>query len=168
MQVYLDHNATSPLRPNAPEAVMAPVPAGSASSVHGVGAAARARVEPAREQVSALVGADPRAVTFTSGATESIALALSPEMEIDGGAVRFDTLLVSGVEHPRVRAGGRFAADRIEIIPVDSDGVVDLIGLGALMGGRRALVSVMAANNESGAIEPVGTIADLVRVACGV
>jgi cysteine desulfurase len=168
MQVYLDHNATSPLRPKAREAVLAALSTGNASSVHGIGRAARAWVESAREQVAALVGADPRAVTFTSGATESIALALSPEMEIDGRPVRFDTLLVSGVEHPAVRAGGRFAADRIEIIPVDSDGIVDLIGLGALMGGRRALVSVMAANNESGAIEPVRTIADLVRGAGGV
>ena len=168
MQVYLDYNATSPLRPKAREAVLATLSTGNASSVHGIGRAARAWVESAREQVAALVGADPRAVTFTSGATESIALALSPDMEIDGRPVRFDTLLVSGVEHPAVRAGGRFAADRIEIIPVDSDGIVDLIGLGALMGGRRALVSVMAANNESGAIEPVRTIADLVRGAGGV
>src|SRR6202521_4464118 len=109
MQVYLDHNATSPLRPKAREAVLAALPAGHASSVHGVGRAAGARVKPAREQVSALVGADPRAVTFTSGATESIALALSPVMEIDGRPVSFDVLLVSGVEHPAVRAGGRFA-----------------------------------------------------------
>ena len=152
MQVYLDHNATSPLRPKAREAVLAALSTGNASSVHGIGRAARAWVESAREQVAALVGADPRAVTFTSGATESIALALSPDMEIDGRPVRFDTLLVSGVEHPAVRAGGRFAADRIEIIPVDSDGVVDLIGLAALMGGRRALVSVTAANNEFGAV----------------
>ncbi|HXL67859.1 MAG TPA: cysteine desulfurase family protein [Xanthobacteraceae bacterium] len=168
MQVYLDHNATSPLRPKAREAVLAALPAGNASSVHGVGRAARARVETAREQVSALVGADPRAVTFTSGATESIALALSPAMEIDGRPVAFDVLLVSGVEHPAVRAGGRFAADRVEIVPVDADGVVDLVALAARMTGRRALVSVMAANNETGAIEPVRAVADLVHGTGGV
>jgi cysteine desulfurase len=168
MQVYLDHNATSPLRPKALEAMLAALPAGNASSVHGVGRVARARVECAREQVAALVGADPKAVTFTSGATESIVLALSPEMEIDSRPVSFDVLLVSGVEHPAVRAGGRFAADRIEIIPVDSDGIVDLVALAAQMSGRRALVSVMAANNETGTIEPVRAIADLVHVASGV
>ena len=168
MQVYLDHNATSPLRPKAREAILAALSAGNASSVHGIGRAARARVEAAREQVAALVGADPKAVTFTSGATESIAQALSPQMEIDGRAVRFDALLVSGVEHPAVRAGGRFAADRIEIIPVDSDGVVDLVALAALMSGRSALVSVMAANNETGVIEPVRAVADLVHGAGGV
>ena len=168
MQLYLDHNATSPLRPKAREALLAALPAGNASSVHGVGRAARARVETAREQVSALVGADPKAVTFTSGATESIALALSPTMEIDGRPVSFDVLLVSGVEHPAVRAGGRFAVDRVEIVPVDADGVVDLVALAARMTGRRALVSVMAANNETGAIEPVRAVADLVHGAGGV
>ena len=126
MQVYLDHNATSPLRPLAREATLAALSAGNASSVHGVGRAARARIEAARAQVAALVGADPKTVTFTSGATESVALALSPEMENNGRRVNFDVLLVSGVEHPAVRVGGRFAADRVEIIPVDSDGVVDL------------------------------------------
>ena len=168
MQVYLDHNATSPLRPKAREVVLSALTAGNASSVHGVGRDARARVESARKQVAALVGADPKAVTFTSGATESIVLALSPEMEIDGRPIRFDVLLVSGVEHPAVRAGGRFAADRIEIIPVDSDGIVDLVALAAQMSGRRALVSVMAANNETGTIEPVRAVADLVHGAGGV
>jgi cysteine desulfurase len=168
MQVYLDHNATSPLRPKAREAVLAALSTGNASSVHGVGRAARARVEAAREQVAALVGADAKAVTFTSGATESIAFALSPEMEIDGRPVRFDLLMVSGVEHPAVRAGGRFVADHLEIIPVDSDGVVDLPALAAQMNGRRALVSVMAANNETGTIEPVRAVADLIHGAGGV
>jgi cysteine desulfurase len=148
--------------------VLSALTAGNASSVHGVGRDARARVESARKQVAALVGADPKAVTFTSGATESIVLALSPEMEIDGRPIRFDVLLVSGVEHPAVRAGGRFAADRIEIIPVDSDGIVDLVALAAQMSGRRALVSVMAANNETGTIEPVRAVADLVHGAGGV
>ena len=168
MHLYLDHNATSPLRPKAREAMLAALPAGNASSVHGVGRAARARVESAREQVSALVGADPKAVTFTSGATESIALALCSAMEIDGRPVSFDVLLVSGVEHPAVRAGGRFAADRVEIVPVDADGIVDLVALAAQTSGRRALVSVMAANNETGAIEPVRAVADLVHGAGGV
>jgi cysteine desulfurase len=168
MQVYLDHNATSLLRPKAREAMLAALPAGNASSVHGVGRAARSRVETARKQVSALVGADPKAVTFTSGATESVVLALSPVMEIDGRPVSFDVLLVSGVEHPAVRAGGRFAVDRVEIVPVDGDGVVDLAALAARMVGRRALVSVMAANNETGAIEPVRAVADLVHGAGGV
>jgi len=173
-RVYLDHNATSPLRPEA-RAAMAAVLAetGNASSIHAEGRAARARVEAARTAVAGLVGAEPAAVTFTSGATEAIALALSPELELSGRSVRCDVLLISGVEHPAVRAGGRFPAERIEIIPVDREGIVDLIALDAMLtrhrnGGRRALVSVLAANNETGVIEPLREIGARVHAAEGV
>src|SRR5712691_7002656 len=173
-RVYLDHNATSPLRPEA-RAAMAAVLAetGNASSIHAEGRAARARVEAARTAVAGLVGAEPAAVTFTSGATEAIALALSPELELSGRSVRCDVLLISGVEHPAVRAGGRFPAERIEIIPVDREGIVDLIALDAMLtrhrnGGRRALVSVLAANNETGVIEPLREIGARVHAADGV
>jgi cysteine desulfurase len=173
-RIYLDHNATSPLRPEA-RAAMAAVLAeiGNPSSVHAEGRAARARIEEARAAVAGLVGAKPAAVTFTSGATEAVALALSPEMELSGRPVRCDVLLISGVEHPAVRAGGRFAAERIEIIPVDREGLVDLIALDAMLtrhrnGGRRALVSVMAANNETGVIEPLCEIGARVHAAEGV
>jgi len=173
-RVYLDHNATSPLRPEA-RAAMAAVLAetGNASSIHAEGRAARARIEAARTAVAALVGAEPAAVTFTSGATEAIALALSPELELSGRPVRCDVLLSSGVEHPAVRAGGRFPAERIEIIPVDRAGVVDLVALDAMLirhrnGGRRALVSVLAANNETGVIEPLREIGARVHAAEGV
>jgi cysteine desulfurase len=173
-RIYLDHNATSPLRPEA-RAAMAAVFAetGNPSSIHAEGRAARARIEEARAAVAGLVGAKPAAVTFTSGATEAVALALSPEMELSGRPVRCDVLLISGVEHPAVRAGGRFAAERIEIIPVDREGLVDLIALDAMLtrhrnGGRRALVSVMAANNETGVIEPLREIGARVHAAEGV
>jgi len=173
-RVYLDHNATSPLRPEA-RAAMAAVLAetGNASSIHAEGRAARARIEAARTAVAALVGAEPAAVTFTSGATEAIALALSPELELSGRPVRCDVLLISGVEHPAVRAGGRFPAERIEIVPVDRAGIVDLVALDAMLtrhrnGGRRALVSVLAANNETGVIEPLREIGARVHAAEGV
>ncbi|MEX0590706.1 MAG: cysteine desulfurase family protein [Xanthobacteraceae bacterium] len=173
-RIYLDHNATSPLRPAAGAAMAGALAlAGNASSVHQEGRAAHARIEVAREQVAALVGASPKAVTFTSGATEAIALALSPEFQIDGRPVRCDVLLVSGVEHPAVRAGGRFPADRIEIIPVDREGVVDLAALDAMLdrhraAGRRALVSAMAANNETGVIQPIVEIVRRVHAAAGI
>jgi cysteine desulfurase len=172
-RAYLDHNATSPLRPEARAAMVETLTAGNASSVHAEGRHARVRVEGARAAVAALAGASPAAVTFTSGATESIALALSPEIEVSGRALRCDVLLISGVEHPAVRAGGRFTAERIEFIPVDRDGLVDLAALETLLGrhnkaGRRALVSVMAANNETGVIQPLRQIADLVHAADGV
>ena len=173
-RIYLDHNATSPLRPEARAAMAAALgETGNASSIHVEGRAARARIEEARAAVAALVGGKPAAVTFTSGATEAIALALSPELELSGRPVRCDVLLISGVEHPAVRAGGRFAAERIEIIPVDREGLVDLIALDAMLtrhrnGGRRALVSVMAANNETGVIEPLREIGARVHAAEGV
>ena len=173
-RVYLDHNATAPLRPAAREAMSAALAVvGNASSVHAEGRAARARIEAAREQVAALVGAGPRAVTFTSGATEAIAQALSPAIEIGGNIVHLDVLLVSAVEHPAVRSGGRFSADKIETIAVDRDGVVDLAALDESLArhraaGRRALVSVMAANNETGVIQPIAEIAQGVRDAGGI
>lgn len=173
-RVYLDHNATSPLRPAALQAMAAVlVETGNASSVHKEGQTARARVEQARAQVAKLVAADPRAVVFTSGATEAITLALSPELELSGHAVRCDVLLISAVEHPAVRAGGRFTPERIETIPVDRAGLVDLAALEIMLtrhrnGGRRAFVSVMAANNETGVIQPMHEIAEHVHAVDGI
>jgi cysteine desulfurase len=172
-RVYLDHNATSPLRPAAQAAVQKALALGNASSVHAEGRAARAAIERAREQVAELVGADPRAVTFTSGATEANAAALASEIYVGSRAVSADVLLISGVEHPSVRAGGRFAAGQIELIPVDRDGVVELTALETLLArhaaaGRRALVSVMAANNETGVVEPIAEIASRVHAAEGI
>ncbi len=172
-RVYLDHNATSPMRPVARAAMILGLEtAANASSVHAEGRAARARIEMAREKVALLAGADPQAVTFTSGATEANALALSREFEISGKAVRCDVLLVSAVEHPSVRAGGRFLPEQIETIPVDGEGVVDLKALDALLEkhraeSRRALVSVMAANNETGVLQPLREIAKRVHLADG-
>lgn len=168
-RVYLDHNATSPLRPAAREAMLSALAeTGNASSVHREGQAARARVEHARAQAAALVGADPQAVVFTSGATEAVATELSPELELSGRTVVCDVLLVSAIEHPAVRAGGRFAAEKIEIIPVDGKGLIDLAALEVMLArhkgaGRRAFVSVMAANNETGVIQPLREIAKLVH-----
>src|SRR4051794_25751514 len=161
-RVYLDWNATAPLRPAAREAACAALDlCGNPSSVHGEGRAARRLVEEARGQVAALVNADPRNVTFTSGGTEANALALAPS----GGCTR---LLASAVEHPSVLAGGRFAAQAIERVPVDADGVIDLAVLGDRLAecareGVRALVSLMAANNETGVIQPVAQAADIVH-----
>ena len=111
------------------------------------GRAARRLVEEAREQVAALVGAAPREVVFTSGGTEANMLALSPALG--------DTLLVSAIEHPSVRSGGRFAA--VEEVPVTSGGRGRSRGAGAALAGpgSRPLVSLMLANNETGVIQPV-------------
>jgi cysteine desulfurase len=171
-RVYLDYNATSLPRAAAKEAVSAALLApANASSVHTEGRAARAIIEDARRRVAALVGADPEAITFTSGATEANVAALSPELELEGKPVRCDVLIVSSVEHQSVRAGGRFGT--VEFFPVDENGIADVQALQEMLDAhraqkRRAFVSVMAANNETGALQPLRTIAERVRDAGGV
>ncbi|MFK4507805.1 cysteine desulfurase [Bradyrhizobium daqingense] len=167
-RVYLDWNATTPLRAEARAAMVAAFDlVGNPSSVHAEGRQARRLVEDARTALATAVGALPRNVVFTSAGTEANALALAPGLRRpSGGPV--ERLLVSAVEHASVLAGGRFPADRITLIPVTPSGVVDLERLRAeLHGGPPALVSIMAANNETGALQPVGEAARIVHEAGG-
>jgi cysteine desulfurase len=170
-RIYLDWNATAPLRPAARAAMLAALDqVGNPSSVHAEGRAARHVVETAREQVAALVGAHSRNVIFTSGGTEANALALTPAIERAGHKEPFGRFLVSAIEHPSVLGGGRFAHDSVEEIAVTDDGVVDLADLARRLGepGQgRALVSIMHANNETGVLQPVAAAADMVRAAGG-
>jgi cysteine desulfurase len=168
-RTYLDWNATAPLRPEARGAMMGALDlAGNASSVHAEGRAARRLIEAARAQVAALVGAEAKNVTFTSGATEANMLALTPALEVAGRKEPRDRLFVSAIEHPSVRSGGRFAAEQVEELPVTGDGVLDLEALGRRIAtAERPLVSVMLANNETGVIQPIRAIADIVHAANG-
>jgi cysteine desulfurase len=161
-RAYFDWNATAPLSDVARDAMVAALKAtGNASSVHAEGRAARTLIEKARAQVAALVGAEPKNVTFTSGGTEANALALTPSV-----AAR-DKLFVSAIEHPSVRSGGRFA--EFTDLPVDENGRVQLASLAQLLSGAsRPLVSVMLANNETGVIQPIRAIADIVHAANGI
>lgn len=169
-RAYFDWNATAPLRQEAREAMVAALGlTGNASSVHSEGRAARKLIEDARLQVASLVGATAKSVTFTSGATEANMLALTPALEVDGRKEPRDRLFVSAVEHPSVRSGGRFRADMIEVLPVDGSGIVDLAALESALGrSERPLVSVMLANNETGVIQPIRQIADIVHAAKGI
>ncbi|MDA9538402.1 cysteine desulfurase [Bradyrhizobium sp. CCBAU 21362] len=167
-RVYLDWNATTPLRPEARAAMVAAFDLiGNPSSVHAEGRQARRLVEDARATLAAAVGALPRNVVFTSAGTEANALALSPGLRgPSGGPV--ERLLVSAVEHASVLAGGRFPADKVGHIKVTRAGVVDLDHLRALLkDGPPALVSIMAANNETGALQPVAEAARIVHEAGG-
>ena len=168
-RAYFDWNATAPLRPAARAAMLAALDApGNASSVHGEGRGARRLIEEARRQVAALAGAEAKQVTFVSGATEANALALTPAIEADGNKAPRDRLFVSAVEHPSVLAGGRFAPEQVEILPVDRDGRVDPATLAAALAkAERPLVSVMLANNETGVIQPIAEIAGIVHAANG-
>src|SRR5262249_46047312 len=145
------------LRPEARTAMVAALDlVGNPSSVHHEGRTARHLVERAREQVAALVGAEPRNVVFASGGTEANMMALSPALEMPPNKSRFDRLMISAVEHASVRAGGSFASHQVEEIPVTEDGVVDMAALEHRLielqrqGARPPLVSIMAANNETG------------------
>ena len=152
--VYLDHNATSPLRPAAFDAMVGALRAGgNPSSVHGAGRKARAFIDKARRQVSSLAGALPTETIFTSGGTEANNLSLS-------GAGR-RRVLVSAIEHDSVRR----AVPQAEVLPVDGEGVLDLAALEAALAtsAEPAVVSVMLANNETGVLQPIAEIVRLAR-----
>ncbi|MBF9197744.1 cysteine desulfurase family protein [Microvirga terrestris] len=165
-RTYLDHNATSPLRPEVAEAVLRAFQLpGNASSVHAEGRAARAEIERAREQVARLVGARAKNVVFTSGGTEAANLVLTPGFRRLGkpGCTR---LLLGAAEHPCVLNGHRFSSDAVEILPVDSNGILDLAWLEARLreaGDEHVLISVQLANNETGVLQPVAEAARLVH-----
>jgi len=165
-RAYLDWNATTPLRPEAREAMAAAwdLP-GNPSSVHAEGRKARRLVEDARAAVAGAVGALPRNVAFTSGGTEANALALAPGLRLQSGAP-VQRLVVSAIEHASVLAGGRFPAEAIVTVGVSGSGLVHLDRLReTLAGGPPALVSVMLANNETGAVQPIAEVAEIVHAA---
>jgi cysteine desulfurase len=166
-RTYLDWNATTPLRREARDAMTAAWDVvGNPSSIHGEGRRARGLMENARATLAAAVGAQSRNVIFTSGGTEANALALSNSLQRDKQTP--DRLIVSDIEHASVLAGGQFHPDRIARLRVQRSGVVDLDALRPMLaGGPPALVSVMLANNETGAIQPVAEVADLVHEAGG-
>lgn len=178
---YLDHNATSQLRPECLTAIThALAVGGNPSSIHAKGRAARAIMEEAREKVAILAGAKAGEVIFTSGATEANDLALFGAVEgslaegdvSNGGSGRITRIFVSAIEHSSVlatadRLGERYPWLRVTRLAVTEGGVVDLEGLRVALreGKGRALVAVMAANNETGVIQPIAEVSKLVREA---
>jgi cysteine desulfurase len=167
-RVYLDWNATTPLRDEARRAMLDALDLpGNASSVHAEGREARKWIEGARTAVASAVGAPPRNFVFTSGGTEANALALAPGLRRDG-APPVERLVVSAIEHASVLSGGRFPQAAIASVRVTRDGVVDLDHLRELLRDRPpALVSIMLANNETGAIQPIAEAAEIVHAEGG-
>jgi cysteine desulfurase len=140
---------------------------GNPSSVHAEGRRARKLVEDARATIAGAVGALARNVIFTSGGTEANALALTPGLRRASGAP-VERLAVSAIEHASVLAGGRFPAQAISTIGVTRSGLVDLDRLrGMLAGTPPTLVSIMLANNETGAVQPVTEAGEIVHSAGG-
>jgi cysteine desulfurase len=165
MSVYVDHNATTPLDPRV-WAAMEPFLRehhANPSSIHGPGRLARAAVEQAREQVASLVNAHASQVIFTSGGTEANNLALKGVMMNypEGGR-----LAVSAIEHASVMATARALAEQgcgLDIIAVNEHGQVLPSAMEAAMSARTRLVSVMAANNETGVIQDIAVISEIAR-----
>ncbi len=165
---YLDHNATTPLRAEVREAVVGALAIpGNPSSVHEEGRTARTAIENARAKVANLLGARPEDVIFTSGGTEANALALAAPSGEGWHCY------LSAIEHPSVLSGGRFDPETTSIFSVIRDGVADLATLAKMLekdkaGGARPIVSLMVANNETGAIQPVAEAAEIVHEAGGI
>ena len=169
---YLDHNATSPLRASARAAMLAALDAGgNASSVHRPGRGARAMIENARDNVARLAGRDSSSVIFTSGGSEANCLALKGAI---AGALaaedRITRVFVSAIEHESVRATAAALAEtvpglKLSTIPATADGLLDLdaFRLQLMQGKGRTLVSVMAANNETGVVQDLAGISRVLR-----
>lgn len=162
---YLDYNATAPLRPEARAALLAALEApANPSSVHRYGRSARGIADTARGQVAELVGAEARRVVFTSGGTEANNLALRLAIE---GAAGVKSLVVTGIEHDSVLRPARHSGLPVYEVVAGADGVVRLAAIEATLAAARsahpgpALVAVMLANNETGALQPVAEAARL-------
>jgi cysteine desulfurase len=163
MTVYLDYNATAPIRPEAALAVQdALAIGGNPSSVHAAGRRARSIVETARADVALLVGASAASVTFTSGGTEANALAIFSAVASGIGRI-----VVGATEHDAVRASAEVTGAEVIVWPVDARGVADLDWLSDNLAGPKTLVCLMSANNETGVIQPVESAARIVREAGG-
>lgn len=163
--IYLDYNATTPLDPRVLEAMLPYFTThfGNASSVdHLYGAEAERAVKQARGQVADLIGCEPAEIVFTSGATEADNLAVLGCAAHAGGDAQ---VVVSAIEHPAVLESAATLGGRAVIAPVTDVGVVDAAVLERLMSDPTALVSVMAANNETGALQPIAEIAAACREA---
>ncbi len=166
MAIYLDNSATTPVDPRV-VAAMAPWHAkafGNPSSLHALGRQARDAVETARAQVAALIGARPREIVFTASGTEADNLALAAA----DGASGPSHLITSAIEHPAILETARALERRgvaLTIVPVDADGLVDPSVVRDSIKPHTRMVSIMAANNVIGAIQPVNEIGQAAREA---
>ncbi|WP_149263316.1 cysteine desulfurase family protein [Actinomadura sp. K4S16] len=163
--VYLDYNATTPIDPRVAEA-MAPhltVAFGNPSSGHAFGAGPRRALAEARADVASLIGAEPHEIVFTGSGSEADQLAVRGAVLASGAS--HPHVITQATEHPVVletcRALQRLHGTRVTVLPVDGDGLVQPSALAAALTPDTVLVSIMAANNETGALQPVAELAAL-------
>ena len=173
-RAYMDWNATAPLLPEARDAFLRVGSMdGNPSSVHREGRAVRTEIETARRKVAAALGAEAASVIFTSGATEAANLVLTPDFRMGRSPLRIGRLYVSAIEHKAVFEGGRFAKSDVEVVPVLASGKADIAALEAILKAHDAslglpMVALMAANNETGVIQPIAEIARIVHAHGGI
>jgi len=173
-RAYMDWNATAPLLDEARQAFLrVSLLDGNPSSVHQEGRALRREIETARRIVAEAVGAKAANLTFTSGATEAANMVLTPDFRMGRAPLKISRLYVSAVEHKAVFDGGRFASENVVVAPVDHHGVIDLDALQALLSEHDAseglpMVALMAANNETGVLQPIAAAAKLAHAKGGV
>lgn len=166
MSIYLDHAATTPLRPEALEAMLPFLGAdfGNPSSPHSYGRRARMALDEAHERIAKQIGAGPREVILTSGGTEALNLALKGAAWAGKG--RGHRIVTSAVEHHAVlhplQQLEKFGFEIVEL-PVDRYGRVDPDHVAAALNERTTLVAIQLANNEVGTLQPIGAIAKVVR-----
>jgi len=174
-KVYIDYNATTPLRPEVKTAITEDLDIfGNASSMHASGRLAHSRVEEARSSVEKLIGAKQRTVYFTSGGSESNnavfqtmrQLASAPNgSPLKEGRCEFIT---SAIEHPCVLNSAKYLQSlgfKVSILPVDEYGKIDMDAFNKALSDKTLLVSIMMANNEIGTIQDIKEISSLVKAA---
>jgi cysteine desulfurase len=166
MAIYLDHAATSPLRPAVLEAMLPYLTqhTGNPSSLHASGRRARQGVDEARESIAQIIGAQPREIVFTAGGTEADNLAVKGVAW--AATARGRHVIMSAVEHKAVLNAAAVlerSGFGVTVLPVDRYGRVDPLAVAEALTDRTSLVSVMAANNEIGTIQPIADIGEIVR-----
>jgi cysteine desulfurase len=171
MSVYLDYAATTPVDPRVLQAMLPYFTEhpGNASSLHTFGQEARAAVDHARVEVASLLGARPGEIVFTSGATEAdnlavVGVGLAPSAR--GGAARGRHVITSAIEHHAVHEACHSLQERgfeVTVVPVGSSGIVDPDDVRRAVRPETSLISIMAANNEIGTLQPVAEIGTIAR-----
>lgn len=167
LPVYLDNNATTPCDPRVVAAMLpyfTEVFGNAASRSHPFGWAAEEAVDYAREQVARLIGAAPREIVFTSGATEAVNLAIKGVYDMYAG--KGHHIITAVTEHKAVLDTCRHlekSGASITWLPVDKDGLIDLLALEAAITPQTILIAIMYANNETGVIQPIRAVSDIAR-----
>ncbi|MDR2786568.1 MAG: aminotransferase class V-fold PLP-dependent enzyme, partial [Treponema sp.] len=174
-RIYLDYNATTPLKPEVKAAMIEDMEVyGNASSMHTDGRLARARVEEARRAVGELLGVSAGTIVFTSGGSESNNTVFQTMRSLaldEGGRIRPDVrneIITTAIEHPCVLGSAEYLKSlgfRVTFLPVDEYGKIKIDALKAALSEKTLLVSVMMANNEIGTIQDIREIGKLVKEA---